>query len=526
MKKKRIDSIRTFTPLVNGKNIDTGKYEYFPFADKAILDLKKTREIIRELKDGNSPKDAGPYIYGRYCVNGTDLYNKAIESAHNALKEFKNTPLQARKKIFYDMHDLLMKKKEKFIEILIAEGHPRKLAEWELEGMSIGSSPETIDFYFSQIRKEVGRHNSEIVYWSRRPDGIICLNPPGNASASNSYNAILVFITGNTLIVKPPLRNPLSTIYLWTEIVWEALKNNNVPDGTLNIILGNSKKILDTWLDSPLTNDIIYFGTSKKGLEIGKSIYSAGKKPILELSGNDLFLIWKDADIEKASTSLLDCFLGSTQICMVPKIAVIHQDIYEKFLDIFIKKVKSLKFGLPSDPDTIFSPVGKIKELFEFLNDALDKGAKMICGGNRVDHLGKTDSNGIYIQPTLLEVDGVAKAKSMKCLQEEIFFPLLPLIRVSGDDDEIFEKIVNLANSHDYGLRTSLWISSNKYLRKFAKNLENTGLLRINTRHVGFSYYLSTHGGTKKSGGPLGEMNYFWQRTSHLQGVSRTLIKQ
>lgn len=80
-----------------------------------------------------------------------------------------------------------------------------------------------------------------------------------------------------------------------------------------------------------------------------------------------------------------------------------------------------------------------------------------------------------------------------------------------------------LVNNHGYGLRVSLWVSLAKYLRKFAKELDNCGLLRINSRHVGFSYYLSTHGGTRKSGGPFGEMNYFWQKTSHLQGITRTI---
>ena len=510
-----------FLPLINGKDIDTGSYEYFPYIDKLLVEFKKTREIIKDTKKGNTPQNAKEYIYGKYCLNQYEDFTTTIQAAHKAFEKFKKTLLHARKKIFYDMYELLTKKKEDFIKILILEGHPRKLAEWEFEGMQIGSSRETIDFYFSQIRKEIGRYGSEIVYWSRKPDGVVCLSPPGNASASNSYNAILAFITGNSLIVKPPFRTPLSTIFLWKEIVWEALKNNGAPEGFVNIILGNSQKIMEAWLNSSLVNDIIYFGTSKKGLDVGSKIYAAGKKPILELSGNDLFLVWKDADIEESTKSLLDCFLGSTQICMVPKIAIIHQKIYEKFLNVFVKKVKALKFGLPSDRETIFSPVGKIKEFFEFLNDTLEKGGKIICGGNRVNHFGEIDNTGLYIQPTLLEIDDSCNLKSMKCFEDEIFFPLLPLVRIRGGDKDVFEKMIDIVSTHEYGLRTSLWASSYKYLRKFAKNLDNTGLLRINTRHVGFSRYLSTHGGTKRSGGPFGEMNYFWQKTSHLQGVTR-----
>ncbi|MBU1871471.1 MAG: aldehyde dehydrogenase family protein, partial [Candidatus Omnitrophica bacterium] len=293
--------------------------------------------------------------------------------------------------------------------------------------------------------------------------------------------------------------------------------------GTLNIITGNSRIIMDEWLSSQFVNDIIFFGDSKKGLEIGSKIFQVGKKPILELSGNDLFLVWKDADLQKAVNSLLDCFLGSTQICMVPKVPLIHQDIYDEFSRMVIEKVKKIKIGLPSDPKTVLSPVGRIPDFFSFLNDAIEKGASLICGGQRVDHNDCEDKNGMFIRPTLIRIDDYKKALDMKCLQEEIFFPLLPLIKVSGNDDSILESMIRVANTHNYGLRTSLWISSNKYLRKFAKQLDNCGLLRINSRHVGFSLYLSTHGGTKRSGGPFGEMNYLWQKASHLQGITRAI---
>ena len=110
----------------------------------------------------------------------------------------------------------------------------------------------------------------------------------------------------------------------------------------------------------------------------------------------------------------------------------------------------------------------------------------------------------------------------MKCILEENFFPLLPLIKAGGAcDDEVFEKMIQISENNEYGLRLSVWVDSDKYERKFIKNMDNCGLLRVNSRHVGFSKGLSTHGGTGKSGGPYGEMNYTWEKTSHLQGISR-----
>ncbi len=521
----RRSKLKTFTLLVNGKDLDTGNYQYFPYADKAITDFQTTREVIQRLKSGEKPREYEKYIYARYCVNRPDTNLNAIEAAYKASQTFRYFSLAARRRIYDDMYDLLIKNKEEIIKLLILEGHPRKLAEWEFSGMEKGCVRETITFYKDEIRSEVGKHEKETVYWVRKPDGVVCLCPPRNASCSNSFTAALTFLAGNTLIVKPPLKNPVSTIYLWKEVVHKALKRNGAPQGTLNIVLGNSEKIMKEWLASPLVNDIIYFGESKKGLEIGVQAFQNGKKPILELSGNDMLFVWKDAKLDQAVGSLMDCFLGSTQICMVPKAAIIHAAIYKNFEEKLLTEVKKLKVGLPSDLETCLSPVTKIAEFFDFLQDAVNNGAELLWGGQRVNYRDVVDQKGTYIRPTLLRILSGEKAMGMKCVKEENFFPLLPLIRVSGaSDKEIFEKMISIARSNEYGLRTSVWVGSNYYTRKFVKSIDNSGLLRINSRHVDFSLYLSTHGGTGKTGGPFGEMNYVWQKTSHLQGISRTRL--
>jgi acyl-CoA reductase-like NAD-dependent aldehyde dehydrogenase len=121
----------------------------------------------------------------------------------------------------------------------------------------------------------------------------------------------------------------------------------------------------------------------------------------------------------------------------------------------------------------------------------------------------------------------------MRCIQEENFFPLMPLVKVSAGevqgrnskDRAIFKEMVAIANSNEYGLRTSVWVNSSFYTGKFMEQIQNSGLLRINSRHIGFSPYLATHGGTGKTGGPYGESNYIWEKTTHLQGVSLTRIR-
>jgi acyl-CoA reductase-like NAD-dependent aldehyde dehydrogenase len=518
----------TFKLLVDGEDLDTYKYRYFPYAEKLITDYKTVAQMLKQLKMGHSAGNHQEYIFARYCIGGAETNLRAMEAAHRASEEFRYFPVNKRLKILTDTYELLLIHKEKLIELMMIEGHPLRLAEWEYLGMERGLRKETLEFYKTQITRRIAVEGDEVLYWNRKPDGVICVSPPKNAPSSSSFIAVLALLGGNTLIIKPPLRSPISTLFLWKNIVHEALKMNDAPRGTLNIVIGNSEGIVDEWIASPHVNDILFIGDSKIGLEIGKRAYANGKKPILELSGNDMMFVWKDASIDEAVQSLLDGFLGSMQVCMVPKKAFIHEEIFNEFQAAFVGEVKKLKIGLPSDPEVSLSPVIKIGEFYEFLDDALYLGAELLCGGVRVDHLGIPDEVGRFIRPTVLKIEDSATANPMRCIKEENFFPLMPLVKVTANvdghpdfrDKVIFEKMLDVASNNKYGLRISAWVTSPFYIQKFMDQMHNCGLLRINCRHVGFSSYLASHGGTGRSGGPYGELNYVWQKTTHLQGVS------
>lgn len=522
LRKEPLPEIKNFTLLINGQEVDTGQYRYFPFAEKIILQPEITKFMLDGIKRGETPADYKNYIFARFCLGNCDFNQQAITSAYQASKIYRKLNLDSRVKIVNDIHNLLKEKEEEFIKLLSIEGHPYRLAKWEIEGMLKGTDEKTLAFYKDNIEKTIGRDDNEFLSCIRRPDGVVCLATPKNAPSSISVIGVFALLGGNAMIIKPPLSVPLSTIYFWKEIVYKALRRNNAPLGTVNIITGNSHNIMQEWIKSPYVNSIIYIGDSRKGTEIGKQIYAGGKKPILELSGNDIMIIWKDAPIEEATDSLLDSFLGSTQICMVPKLALIHEEIHEKFKNRFIEKVKMIKPGLPSNSDTRLAPVGKIKEFSNTLKDALQKGAILLCGGNRIDWKGEYDLKGQFVQPTVLDIKiENPYIKNMLCIKEEIFFPLLPIIMVNGHTDEdIWDKIVKFANKHEYGLRVSAWTQSPNCIERFVKEISNCGILRINSSHIDFSLYLSNNGGVSKSGGPFGEMNYIWQKTTHLQGIS------
>ncbi|MCL2799916.1 MAG: aldehyde dehydrogenase family protein [Endomicrobia bacterium] len=518
--------INQFNLFVDGKEVDTGIYDYTPYSDKFITAFKDTYRVITKLKKGEIPDNADEYVYARYCIGDDDLNLKAIDAAHRAAQVFGNFPVSKRRKILHDIHNNLEKHKDKIIEILRIEGHPIKLAEWEYRTMELIFSEKAVKFYADELWREVTRFRNETLYLARRPDGVVCICPPKNAAASNSSLGLHALLGGNAIIIKPPLKAPVSTIFLWKDIINPMLEKNGVPAGTINLINGNSKKIMEQWLASPKVSDILFFGESDAGLEIGRQCYNAGKKPILELSGSDPLIVWKDCDIEGAATSAMDAFLGSTQICMVPKKFIVHEDAYDAFVDKMKEKISQIVYGLPSMPGVILSPVIKADVFEEYLNEALNKGAKLLCGGSRINYDNTLNPKGTYVQPTLIQIDDNQDPFSFSCVKNENFFPLIPVIKVksskhgSEKDREIFLKMIDIINQNDFGLRISAWVKSYVYIRQFIKYLSNSGLLRINAKHAEFSECLSSHGGTRKTSGPFGEMNYMWLKTTHLQGIT------
>jgi acyl-CoA reductase-like NAD-dependent aldehyde dehydrogenase len=170
--------MRTFGLFVDGSDLNTGLYDYFPYTEQLIVDRDKTRQCVRMLRSGKRNSNWEKYVFARYCIGEEETNSLALQAAHKAGLEFRRFPFYRRRRIYDDLHKLLLENREPFIELLITEGHPRKLAEWEFEGMEIGSRPETIDFFKQQIRREIGRSNEEILYWARKPDGVVCLSPP------------------------------------------------------------------------------------------------------------------------------------------------------------------------------------------------------------------------------------------------------------------------------------------------------------------------------------------------------------
>ncbi|GHI09778.1 aldehyde dehydrogenase [Streptomyces cellostaticus] len=479
-----------------------------------------TRKRKLELAGGDTPEGDTTGIVGRVALSSPQDVTDALQAAHTARRAWARTDLDTRMKLGPRLHTALTARYDDLLDILVREGHPRRLAEWEIAGMLTATSAETVAFYRSQLEQRFDSPGHSLALL-RKPDGVVCLNPPQNAAAANSFLGTGALGAGNTLVVKAPRTAPLGVAFIYRELVAPILDELGAPPGTVNLVSGATRPMLRQWLTSPHVDDIMFFGDSDVGLELGDKCVTHGKKPVLELSGNDCLVVWNDADPDGAVEALLECFYGSGQICMVPKCAIIHPDIAEQLLDRLTARCRALRPGYPDDPEVLLSPVLKSDRFHEVLADARQHGCRVLCGGERLDVTGRPSLTGTFLEPTVVRVDGLRDARRVRAVREETFFPLLAVVVPDErDEGELLDTVIEFINENDYGLRNSLWSADDKVIDAFTREVVGAGLLKVNDSHIGFVPYLGTHGGTGRTGGPFGELNYPILRTSHLQGVA------
>ncbi|MEU2506619.1 aldehyde dehydrogenase [Streptomyces sp. NPDC007863] len=507
---------------MKGEPLEGADWVYVLDSSALLDDVFSSLTLKRKLEQGLvTVADQRGAVVGRVAKADRVTIQKATDAAAEAAPSWGAYPLDVRiDRLGRLIHQRLSERAEEIAEILVAEGHPLMLAQWQVSGMLECFGSESIAFYRSQMLQEFHRGERRLLV-RRQPDGVVCLNPPQNAPLSSALLGVTAVMGGNALIVRAPRSGPLGVMYVMQEIVAPALDEVGAPPGTLNVVCGDPGPMLSAWLASPEVNDIIYFGSSENGTKFEARCVAQGKKPILELAGNDVVTVWKDADLDLAAEALTESFYGSGQLCMIPNQVLVHPDVADELIAALVRKVGHIRPGYPTEPDVLLTPVLRNEKFFTFLGDAVAKGAELACGGHAMQLDESRDPNGIFLEPTVIVVRGLAAAREVDAVQHETFFPLLPIVVAEqAPDEELLERFIDFVNSNAYGLRNSLWAKDAKTVDRFVARVSNGGLLKVNDSHIGFLPCLPTHGGTGLTGGVFGEANYPILRTSHVQGVS------
>lgn len=517
----RVPSLGSY---VRGKDIESGRWVY-ALSSRAVLDdAFASLTLKRRLEAATASLDevAEGMLVGRVAVAEEETILDALAAAAEAGRIWRAVPLSTR---FDGWMELLRKTvgehEDELVSLLTLEGHPLDLARWEISGMRELARKESADFLRGQLWQEFSIDGRRRNIVRRQADGVVCISPPAHTPLVSALLGAMSIPGGNAVVVRAPRTAPFGVTHALRNLIAPILDELDAPPGVLNVVCAHRGPMLDTWINSPYVDDIMYFGDVPAGLKIERRCVEAGKKPILELAGNDIVLVWKDADLDGAAAALAESFYGSGQLCMVPNQAVVHPAAADELIARVVEKAKSLRPGYPDEEGTLLSPVLRHDKFNQFLSEAVEGGATVVTGGHGIQLDGTRDSAGFFLEPTVVRVDGLRNARQLDVVKYETFFPLLPIVVPEPIEEEsLLESLIDFVNSNLYGLRNSLWAGDPAVIERFVAETVGGGLLKVNDSHIAFTSPLPSHGGTGLTGGAFGEANFPMLRTTHVQGVS------
>jgi len=278
---------------------------------------------------------------------------------------------------------------------------------------------------------------------AREPRGVVSAIVPWNfPHFLNLWKVAPALVTGNAMVLKPALETPSAGLELG-RLALDA----GVPPGVLNVVTGGPE-VGEALVSDPRVDMVTFTGSTGVGQRIGAVAGGSMKRLLLELGGKSAMLLLDDASVGGAVEAVMRFVLNSGQGCALMTRMLVPASIHDDVVDRLVDAVGRVRVGSAHDPATQMGPVvsGAHRDRVEgYIAAGRADGAKVVIGGGRPP----LEEAGFYVEPTVFtEVDG-----SMRIAREEIFGPVLCVIRYSGDPDEG----VAIANDSDFGLAGSVW---------------------------------------------------------------------
>ncbi len=440
-----------------------------------------------------SPVD-GKYIASVYQSSESD-YDNMIETAQEAFKYWRTIPAPKRGEIVRQIGLKLREYKEPLGKLVSYE-----MGKSLQEGMGeVQEMIDICDFAVGQSRQLYGftmqsERPSHRMYDQYHPLGIVCTISAFNFPVAVwSWNAMLAAVCGDVNIWKPSSKVPLSAIAT-QNIVGEVIKENNLPEGLFNLVVGKGSTIGEKILNDKNIPLISVTGSTRVGRHAGEVISKRFGKSILELGGNNAIIITPDADLKLAIPAVVFGAVGTAgQRCTTTRRLIIHSSIYDKVKESLLKAYTSLKIGDPLDQSNHVGPLID-KDAVKMFSEALEKvkkeGGKVIFGGDVLS--GKGYESGCYVSPAIVEAEN-----NYEIVQEETFAPILYLIKYNKSLDEAIE----LHNGVVQGLSSAIFTNNLKESEQFLSAVgSDCGIANVNIGTSGAEIG-GAFGGEKETGG-------------------------
>ena len=321
-------------------------------------------------------------------------------------------------------------------------------------------------------------------YTLREPIGVVGAIIPWNfPMIMTGWKTAPALAAGNTVVLKPAELTPLSAIRIG-ELAIEA----GLPPGVFNVVPGKGSIAGEAMVQHPMIDKISFTGSTQVGRHIMKTAADSMKKLTLELGGKSPNIVFADADLDAAlKGATMGIFYGKGEVCAAGSRLLVESSIYDDFVAKLAERAKKMQPSDPLDPKSRLGALvsqEQMTKVLGYVESGRKEGARVIAGGERQPVNGK----GWFMQATVL--DGVDN--SMRVAQEEIFGPVLSVIRFDGVDDAIAK-----ANASDFGLAAGIWTQNVKKAHAVARRIQ-AGTVWVNT----YNFYDAgmPFGGYKQSG--------------------------
>jgi succinate-semialdehyde dehydrogenase/glutarate-semialdehyde dehydrogenase len=422
-------------------------------------------------------------LIARVPAAGTAETERAIAGAEAALPAWRAMPAKDRAEILQRWAKLILTYQEDLAKLITSEqGKPYAEAHGE-----VTYSVAYIEWFAEQCK----RIDGEILQSPARDRRMLVLRQPvGVCAAITPWNFPLAMLArkigpalaaGCTMIVKPAELTPLTALALGA-LAMEA----GVPAGVLQVITGRPADICAAFCSSPVVRKISFTGSTGVGRLLMTQCASTIKKLSLELGGNAPFIVFADADLDRAVEGIMASkFRNSGQTCVCANRIYVQSEVYDDVAARLVKAVSALRPGKGTDPASDQGPLineAAVAKVLTQLADAVARGAEIACGGKR------HELGGTFFEPTVVK----GATQEMMFAHEEIFGPVAPLYKFHTEAE-----VVAKANDTIYGLAAYVYTQDHARMWRLTDSLE-CGMVAINTGLM--SSEVAPFGGIKQSG--------------------------
>lgn len=443
-------------------------------------------------------------VVARFPMSGKADVDRAVAAAKAAFPAWRDMPAPRRAEILFKAGEILCRRKDELGRLVT-----REMGKVLSEGL--GDVQEAIDMaYF--MAGEGRRLQGETVPSELRdkdaksirvPWGVFGLITPWNFPvAIPSWKIFTALICGNTVVFKPSSDTPLCAVRL-AEVLQEA----GLPPGVLNLVTGSGEKVGHCLAMHPDIQGVSFTGSCSVGEALARSVAELHRPIATEMGGKNAILIMDDADLDLALEGVLWGGFGTTgQRCTAASRIIVHEQVYDAFLERLVDAATALRLGDGLEPDTDVGPLinrSALSKVMNYIRIGQDEGARLYCGGRQAD-TGRLDE-GYFVEPTVF----ADVTPNMRIAREEIFGPVVAVMKCAS-----FEEGVALVNQSRFGLSGAIYTRDVNRAARAERDIE-TGLVYINASTIGaeiqlpFGGFKHSGSGHPEAGGRMGALDFY-----------------